>query len=719
MTTPAAPTPAAPAGATPTAPGTYIGPYRVLRELGAGGMGRVYLAASRSGRAVAVKVVRPELSADPGFRRRFRAEVDAARAVGGAFTAPVVDADPEGSQPWLATAYIPGPSLTAAVGRHGPMPEPTLRVLGAGLAEALAAVHRAGLIHRDLKPSNILLAADGPRVIDFGISRAVDGTVLTADGQIVGSPGFMSPEQTTGAELTPAGDVFSLGAVLAYAATGEPPFGTGQLHALLYRTAHEPPRLDGVPPALYGLVAACLDKDPARRPSVPELQVWLRPRTTEGWLGAVRQQVDDSEAELRDRLRGPLLSRRRLLGGGAVLTAAAAAGGLTWWLRQPETPDADLPGLLWTATLPQPGMGLIAHTPNTLLVAGKTSGGALDRGTGKLLWKDLGGQNTDARADDRRVYTLRTDGRIHALDARSGAELWAAAPAGRNAPRLEFANGSLLVAATGGDRLHGVDAASGAVKWQADVDGVLSVDGATKDGGLVVWGSASQTTGTADLNGYSVLDPDTGVRRWSKDLVVLYAPPSGEVLFGLDGTMRLVALDPSDGTERRGRPTSLPPTNSRLLMWNRALTLDGDTLFAYPGTGANGSTGGLLAAFDPETGATRWTVSTSARGSRGWARSGDTVCILDAGALRAVDVRTGASRWTAGSGLVGLQLIGGVRDLYLATDAKGLYAFHVATGDRLWHHPVTGGSADAYWSSALTGDRLFAARSGTLLAFEV
>ncbi|MFG2333357.1 PQQ-binding-like beta-propeller repeat protein [Streptomyces sp. NPDC048604] len=720
MTVPTAPTPPAstpPASTSATALGASIGPYRVIRELGAGGMGRVYLAASRSGRAVAVKVVRPELAADPGFRRRFRAEVDAARAVGGVFTAPVVDADPDGPQPWLATAYIPGPSLTAAVGAHGPMPEPTLRVLGAGLAEALAAVHRAGLIHRDLKPSNILLAADGPRVIDFGISRAVDGTVLTADGQIIGSPGYMSPEQTTGAELTPAGDVFSLGAVLAFAATGEPPFGTGQLHALLYRTAHEPPRLDGVPPALYGLVAACLDKDPARRPSVPELQVWLRPRTTEGWLGAVQQQVDASEADLRDQLRGPLLSRRRLLGGGAVLAAAAAAGGVTWWLRQPDTPDADPPQLLWTATLPQPGMSLLAHTPTTLLVAGKTSGGALDRGTGKLLWKDLSGQNTAARSDDRRVYTLRTDGRVHALDLRTGAELWAAAPAGADAPRLEYADGSLLVTATGGDRVHGVDAASGTVKWQADVAGLLSVDGAAKDGGLVVWGSSAHTSGTAMLSGYHVLDPKTGARRWSEDLVMLYAPPSGEALYGLDGSMNLVARGPSDGAKLWSRPTSLPPTNSQTLLWKRALQLDGDTLFCYPGTGANGSTGGLLAAFDPKTGAHRWTVRTAARGERGWARSGDTVCVLDAGALRGLDVRTGAARWTAGSGLVDLQLIGAARDMYLATGAKGLYAFHAATGAQLWHHPVTGGPAGAYWSTALTPDRLFAGHSGTLLAF--
>ncbi|MBC3839248.1 serine/threonine protein kinase [Streptacidiphilus sp. 4-A2] len=242
-----------------------MGRYRILKELGAGGMGRVYLAATPSGRAVAVKVVHPELAGDPEFRSRFRREA-AARAVSGAFTAPVVDCDPDGTPPWLATAYVPGPSLSDAIRTSGPMPEPTLRVLGAGLAEALTAIHRVGLVHRDLKPSNILLALDGPRVIDFGISKAADATALTAEGQLVGTPGYMSPEHCAGAELTAASDVFSLGVVLAYAATGTPPFGTGAAHAVLYRTMHETPALDGVPRGLLGIVAACLDKDPARRP---------------------------------------------------------------------------------------------------------------------------------------------------------------------------------------------------------------------------------------------------------------------------------------------------------------------------------------------------------------------------------------------------------------------------------------------------------------------
>lgn len=711
--------------ATPTAASgasaTHIGPYRVLRELGAGGMGRVYLAASRSGRAVAIKVVRPELTADPDFRRRFKAEVDAARAVGGAFTAPVVDADPDGPQQWLATAYIPGPSLTDAIEAHGPMPEPTLRVLGAGLAEALAAIHRAGLIHRDLKPSNILLALDGPRVIDFGISRAVDGTMLTADGQVVGSPGYMSPEHSTGAELTPATDVFSLGAVLSYAATGGSPFGTGAAHVLLYRATHEEPRLDGVPYALLGIVAACLDKDPARRPAVEQLQAWLRPATTAGWLGAVEQQVTDSERSLHEAVRTPRFSRRRLLAGGAVLAVAAAAGGTALLLRANGSNDANqdatgTPELAWTADLPQPDMALLTVTPSTLLCAGKTSGVCFDRTTGKPLWQDMSGQNTAAIADDKRVYTVRTDGKVHALDGRAGKELWAASPTGSSAPHLEFANGSLLVTMDNTGRFQGVDASTGTVRWRSTDGGGLTAVGTTPAGGLILWGSTSNTSTTASLNGYTAVAPTTGDRLWSKDLVALYPPSEGKVLYAVDGDMKLLALDPADGRTLWSKPTELPPTNSQILMYEGSLALHDGTLFCYPGTGASGSTSGLLAAFDPATGNTLWSVKTAARGNRGYGRSGATVCYLDS-VLHAVDARTGAVRWTAGSGLGELQFLGVARGLFLAAGTAGLYGFQADTGKQLWHYPVSG--AAGYWSAFPVDDHLFAGCSGKLFSFSV
>ncbi|MFD4946841.1 serine/threonine-protein kinase [Streptomyces sp. NPDC058239] len=248
-----------------------VGRYRITGRLGAGGMGCVYLGHSPSGRLVAVKVVRTELAQDPGFRRRFAREVSAARRVTGFFTAAVVDADPDSSTPWLATAYVPGMPLDEAVATHGPWPVDSVRALGAGLAEALEAIHAADLVHRDLKPSNILIAPDGPRVVDFGISLAAEDTALTRTGMIVGTPGFMAPEQLTGKPVTPATDVFALGAVLTYAATGTGPFGAGSAQALNFRIAYEEPDLAELPSSGLEIITRCLAKNPEQRPTVTAL----------------------------------------------------------------------------------------------------------------------------------------------------------------------------------------------------------------------------------------------------------------------------------------------------------------------------------------------------------------------------------------------------------------------------------------------------------------
>lgn len=245
-----------------------IGEYRLLRRLGAGGMGRVYLGRSASGRTVAVKVVHPHFCVDEEFRRRFGREVAAARRVGGEWTAPVLDADPDAKVPWVVTGYVAGPTLTRAVTEHGPLPEHSVRALGAGLAEALHHVHGLGLVHRDVKPSNVLLTVDGPRLIDFGIARATDGTAsLTSSGVSVGSPGYMAPEQVLGKSVDGASDVFSLGAVLAYAARGEAPFTGDNSAALLYKVVYEPPELTGVEGELRELIAGALAKDAGERPA--------------------------------------------------------------------------------------------------------------------------------------------------------------------------------------------------------------------------------------------------------------------------------------------------------------------------------------------------------------------------------------------------------------------------------------------------------------------
>src|ERR1700728_4663751 len=256
-----------------------------MSRLGSGGMGRVFLCRSAGGRTVAVKLIRADLAADPEFRARFGREVAAARKVSGLYTAALVDADVDGEVPWLATAYIPGPSLTDAVAAHGPLPPAAVLMLAAGLAEGLAAIHAAGVVHRDLKPSNVLLAEDGPRVIDFGISRAMEASVLTSTGLIVGSPGFMSPEQAEGGVAGPPSDVFSLGAVLVYAATGHGPFGGGSTAALVYRVVHAEPELDDVPETIRRLVARCLSKNAAMRPTAADLLDALSGAQPEpGWL---------------------------------------------------------------------------------------------------------------------------------------------------------------------------------------------------------------------------------------------------------------------------------------------------------------------------------------------------------------------------------------------------------------------------------------------------
>jgi serine/threonine protein kinase len=284
-----------------------IGQYRLLGRLGEGGMGQVFLARSGRGRTVAVKTIRSALAQEPDFRRRFALEITAARRVGGRWTAPVLDADTDGPTPWVATGYIAGPSLHEVVGRDfGPLPERSVLLLANGLSHALRDIHAANLVHRDLKPSNVLLTIDGPRVIDFGIARALEagGEGVTRTGATVGSPGFMSPEQVRGQRISPASDIFCLGSLLAYAITGRTPFGAldSGVHILMFRIAEELPDLTGIPESLHRLISGCLDKDPGRRPTVDDLLNATRPDgSREPWLpGALIAQLGRHAVELLD-----------------------------------------------------------------------------------------------------------------------------------------------------------------------------------------------------------------------------------------------------------------------------------------------------------------------------------------------------------------------------------------------------------------------------------
>lgn len=298
------------------------------------GMGVVYLARSGGGALAALKLIRAEHAADPGFRERFRREARAAERITGRWVVRVLGSDPEAREPWLATEYVPGPSLAEAVALHGALPGPTVRALGARLASALADMHDAGLVHRDVKPGNVLLALDGPRLIDFGIARSAGATALTATDAMIGTPGFLAPEQARVAgsgEVGPTSDVFSLGCVLAYTLTGERPFGTGGVAAVVYRTVHKEPELVGVPAALLPLVAACLAKDPADRPTAAEVRAALGDAEgPHGGLAAARP----ARAHRRALVTGPGPARRRADDAGEPraapgdLAATRSHGGL-------------------------------------------------------------------------------------------------------------------------------------------------------------------------------------------------------------------------------------------------------------------------------------------------------------------------------------------------------------------------------------------------------
>lgn len=342
----------------PADPSTIAG-YRLLGRLGAGGMGVVYLGRTESGELAAVKVTLADQADQPDFRARFRREVEAARRVVSPWAVPVTGADPDAPEPWMATAFVPGPSVGEAVSAHGPLPGRSVRILGGAVARALAAVHAAGLVHRDVKPGNVLLAVDGPRLIDFGIARTTGETALTATDMVVGTPGFLAPEQAEARAdaIGPPADVFALGCLLVYATTGRPPFGAGAVDALMYRTVHDEPDLAGVPDDLLPLLVACLAKNPADRPTAEEIAGRLTedtPGTAADWLPApvVTTIAERSAAMLAlpdidatapgtdpDAPAKP--SRRGLLLLGAGAAVLAAGGGAFALLDRGDDSGAD------------------------------------------------------------------------------------------------------------------------------------------------------------------------------------------------------------------------------------------------------------------------------------------------------------------------------------------------------------------------------------------
>ncbi|MEU9116445.1 PQQ-binding-like beta-propeller repeat protein [Streptomyces sp. NPDC048483] len=604
-----------------------IGPYEVFQLLGEGGMGRVFLARSPGSRLVALKVIRPEYAETPNFRGRFRREADAARKVSGFFTPPVLDADADSPQPWLATAYIPAPSLHDVVRRFGVLSEPALRALGAGLAEALLAIHAAGLVHRDLKPGNVLVAEDGPRVIDFGISRAVDATQVTRTDAVIGTPGFMAPEQIVSSrEAGPAADVFSLGCVLVFAATGRGPFGAGSTAEILYRAVHAPPQLAGVPDALRHLGAACLDKDPARRPPVSAVLAALGDAEPSALLTpGLREELARREAHAAALVTAPPVpvtplvtaapsgpSRRRFLwlaaAGGTAAAASGAAALAGWWDTKPgRTPGrgssrgtAVRPGAKvppgpkpqWSSPLRRLQSGQLRLLDDTLVQWDQTTAIGYDTVNGKERWtaaprvpSDVSGEPTWLGVQGSTLYATAWGDRGHLLGLDGNGKLKFSHPVtepeeGASSPDhiqgVFCVAGSVALIGTSGDRGYGVyavDIAAGKVLWSRKVAG--SDFHASSDGRICFLHDADTVHG---------LGLRTGKVRWTVRDVVR---PGDYPNLATDGNALLVtstkvqAFRATDGRKlwtAVDEPTHLNPTT---VLRKRAYVVDGrDTVFA-------------------------------------------------------------------------------------------------------------------------------------------
>ncbi|MGW1653488.1 protein kinase domain-containing protein [Streptomyces atratus] len=556
-----------------------IGPYGIRARLGAGGMGEVFLGSrDGGGEPAAVKTVRRDVAQDPGFRSRFRREITVARSVVGPHLAPLLDGDADAEVPWLATGYVAGPTLSAAVRRAGAMDEAEVRMLGAGLARALAAVHAAGIVHRDVKPGNVMLASDGPRLIDFGIARDAGATPLTTTSRMVGSPAFMSPEHVAGSgRVVPASDVFCLASVLCYAATGRDPFGDGPVAAVLYRVKYVEADVGDVPEALRAVLADCLVADPASRPTAAELAQRLTPGAAARWPEPVEQHIAEYERELARvmALGGPLLPgytpteaaagshaaphqlptqgtdftpglhiaptqgpglaqpprrSRRALGAAlaALIVLGAATGGILAWRNNRTTPNEASPG------------GGSPAAPR--IVAGVDENGGPDgsgtvpygrdvRPTGwKKSWQGKFSGSPIGCSAGRDVVVCRlVDGTYEAVSAADGHQMWTL-DTGQTSNRAGWGpRGQFFMPASAtrptvyddtvllaaGGRLQSLDAKTGTVRWETRSGGAHNLDSAPVVVDGLVFAATTSTPEDAALAAY---DLKTGARKWQKPL---------------------------------------------------------------------------------------------------------------------------------------------------------------------------------------------------------
>lgn len=556
-----------------------VGGYRIEDRLGSGGMGVVYLARSASGRRLALKVVHAQYADDDEFRTRFRREVAAARQVSGAFTAPVVDADADAPRPWMATLYIPGEDLGSHVRRHGPLSLPKSRELAAGLAEALRDIHRAGMVHRDLKPANVMLAEDGPRVIDFGISRAAEFAaqdVLTQTGRVMGTPPYMSPEQfSSPQDVGPAADVFSLGSVVAYAATGHGPFDSTSPYETAVRVVDGTPELDDVPPELLPFVRLCLEKHPKSRPTPDELLGLLR----DGALPDPRPADETPTVTDADR---PRKRRRRLwLTSAAGAVALAAVATTTVALTADDSDPGNLPvgWQAWHKKSKDPSVdkepvtadgpfSRCAATGQSLVCAGDDiMATRFALADGRNTWArpidetpdDLGGGDagTIIAARSGRVYVYGADDAavgedrfpsrytVQALDADTGKMIWktvtgegeeATEPSSEHGLSTAVPEGVIAVHGAKGRQYALIDADDGKVRWKRPLpdpdDRMCLLRSAARNGYLVCQKWADDKITSTSV---AQLDPATGRPRWT-----VQVKGGQDVVGQADG--RLVAL---------------------------------------------------------------------------------------------------------------------------------------------------------------------------------
>jgi len=646
-------------------------------------MGVVYLGVSPAGRAVAVKVIRPRYAADDSYRARFRREAAAARTVTGAFTAAVLDADPDAAEPYLVTAYLIGVSLREAVAL-GALPPASVRTLAAGLLEALADIHRAGIAHRDVKPGNIMLTQTGPRVIDFGFARPDDATSITRVGTVLGTPGFLAPEQVHGEVAGPAADVFALGAVLVFAATGRAPFGAGDTESKLRRVAAADADLAGIDDrVLLDLIAACLTVDPTARPSAAALLDRLdHAEETAGWLPVPVAEVIDRRAAAARLLVGPGhqrlsppaapaaipnettidpsfslpagkpggVSRRAvLLGGGATLVVAAGVVAGAAALADDRVPGVARAASNRPSTSTEPVREWRVLASNSVLemfAAGGTviassfnSGGirALDPETGDLVWQRDTDVVTDIHTDTDTAILVNPKGwRVTAVDAATGAEKWAYDVPPGEVSRSAVVAGDVVCFGTG--MVRGVGVADGQPRWTADV---LTERGFVAAGDVLVSATLEKVTG---------VDANTGAVRWAFDVPQQPADPRAAngmaYVCDADGTIRAVRA--ADGVivwQQPGLGSSAPPY----------LTADADTMYY--------SADGAIRAFAADTGAPLWT--------------------------RPIGRRTGAPDVYANWDKSTVVLVGDA--LYVVSNDENLYEFDVGDGRVRWRYPGVSG----------------------------